>query len=65
MKSLKSETDDRISTCSSFPERLTPKELEMDKPVIPKIEHLRGKVTDELLEAIGCARWESERFFET
>ena len=24
----------------------------MDKPVLPEIEHLRGKVTDEQLEAI-------------
>ena len=25
----------------------------MDKPVLPEIEHLRGKVTDEQLEAIN------------
>ena len=24
----------------------------MDKPILPEIEHLRGKVTDEQLEAI-------------
>ena len=35
-----------------FPERPTPEELEMDKPVLPEIEHLSGKVTDEKLEAI-------------
>ena len=29
-----------------------PQELERDKPVLPEIEHLRGKVTDEQLEAI-------------
>ena len=52
VKSLKSETDDGLSSCSNFPEKPTPEEMEMDKPVLPKIEHLRGKVTDEQLEAI-------------
>ena len=52
MKSLKSETDDGLSSCSNFPERPTLEEMEMDKPVLPEIEHLRGKVTDEQLEAI-------------
>ena len=47
IKSLKSETDDGLSSCSNFPERPTPEELEMDKPVLSEIEHLRGKVTDE------------------
>ena len=47
VKSLKSETDKGLSSCSNFPE-----ELEKDKPVLPEIEHLRGKVTDEQLEAI-------------
>ena len=40
VKSLKSKTDDGLSSCSK------------DKPVLPEIEHLRGKVTDEQLEAI-------------
>ena len=52
VKSLKSETDDGLSSCSNFPEKLTLEELEMDKPVLPEIEHLSGKVTDEQLEAI-------------
>ena len=47
VKSLKSETDDGLPSCSNFPERPTPEELEMDKPVLSEIEHLRGKVTDE------------------
>ena len=51
-KSLKSETDDGLSSCSNFPERPTLEESERDKPVLPEIEHLRGKVTDEQLEAI-------------
>ena len=52
VKSLKSDTDDELSSCSNFPERPTLVEMEMDKPVLPEIEHLRGKVTDEQLEAI-------------
>ena len=52
VKSLKSETDDEFSSCSNFPERPTLEEMEMDKPVLPEIEHLRGKVTDEQLDAI-------------
>ena len=42
MKLLKSETDDVLSSCSSFPEKPTLVELELDKPVLPEIEHLRG-----------------------
>ena len=52
VKSIKSETGDGVSICSNFSERPTLEELEMDKPVLPEIEHLRGKVTDEQLEAI-------------
>ena len=52
VKSLKSETDDGISSSSYFPERPTLEEMEMDKPVLPEIEHLSGKVTDDQLEAI-------------
>ena len=47
VKSLKSETNDGLSSCSNFPERPTPEKLEVDEPVLPEIEHLRGKVTDE------------------
>ena len=52
VKSLKSETDDGLSSCSNFPEIPTLEELEIDKPTLREIEHLRGKVTDEQLEAI-------------
>ena len=52
MKPLKSETDDGLSSCSNFPGRPTPSDLEMDKPVLPEIEHFRGKVTNEQLGAI-------------
>ena len=54
LKSLKSETDDGLSSCSAhnFPERRTLDEMQSDKPVLPEIEHLRGKITDEQFEAI-------------
>ena len=52
VKSLKSETDDGLSSSSDFPERLTLEKLGMDKPVLPEYEHLKGKVTYEQLEAI-------------
>ena len=39
-------------SCSNFRERPTLKGLEADKPVLPEVEHLRGKVTDKQLEAI-------------
>ena len=52
IKSLKSDTQDGLSSCSNFSERPLLEEMEMDKTVFPEIEHLRGKVTDEQLEAI-------------
>ena len=39
--SMKSETDE---SCSNFPESPSSYELEADKPVLPEIEHLRGKI---------------------
>ena len=63
VKSLKSETDDGISSCSNFPERPALEEMEMDKPVLPEIEHLRGKVTDEQLEAIKDVLERNEEVF--
>ena len=41
---MKSETDDSLSSCSNFPERPSSYELESDKPVLPEIEHLKGKI---------------------
>ena len=43
---MKSDTDDGLSSCSNFPERSSSYELESYKPVLPEIEHLKGK-TDE------------------
>ena len=42
--SMKSETDDGLSGCSNSPERPSSYELESDKPVLPEIEHLEGKI---------------------
>ena len=42
--SMKSETDNGLSSCSNFPERPSSYELESDKPVLPEIEHLKGKI---------------------
>ena len=42
--SMKSDMDDGLSSCSNFPERPSSHELESDKPVLPEIEHLKGKI---------------------
>ena len=41
--SMKSDTDDGLSSCSNFPERPSSYELESDKPVLPVIDHLKVK----------------------
>ena len=41
VKSLQSDTDDGLSSCSNFPERPKIEEMEMDKPVLPEIEHIK------------------------
>ena len=52
--SMKSETDDGLSSCSNFLERPLSYELESDKPVVPEIEHLRGKIGEEDFESLGA-----------
>ena len=47
----------------NFPERLTLDEMQTDKPVLPEIEHLRGKLTDEQLEAIKDVLERNEEVF--
>ena len=64
IKSLKSETDDGLSSCSNFPERPTLDEMQTDKPVLPEIEHLRGKLKDEQLEAIKDVLERNEEVFQ-
>ena len=53
--SMKSDTDNGLSSCSNFPERPSLYELESDKPVLSEIEHLKGKIGEgdfELLQEI-------------
>ena len=50
--SMKFETDDGLSSCSNFPKRPSSNELEFDKPVLPEIEHLRGKVGEGDFESL-------------
>ena len=53
--SMKSETDEGLSSCSNFPERPSSYELESDKPVLPEIEHLKRKIGEgdfEFLRAV-------------
>ena len=49
--SMKFETNGGLSSCSNFPERPLSYELESDKPVLPKIEHLRGKIGERDFES--------------
>ena len=42
--SVKSDTDDGLSSCSNFPECPSSYELESDKPVLPEIEHLKRNI---------------------
>ena len=50
--SVKSETDDGLSSCSTFPERPSSYELESDKPFLPQIEHLKGKIIEGDFESL-------------
>ena len=50
--SMKSETDDGLSSCSNFPERPTEAELAANRPVLPEIEHLKGKISDRELDSL-------------
>ena len=63
VKSLKSETDDGLSSCSNFPERITLDETQSNKQVLPEIEHLRGQITDEQLETIKDVLDRNEEVF--
>ena len=44
--SIKSETNDGLSSCSNFPERSTETELASNKPVLPEKEYSTGKLSD-------------------
>ena len=50
--SMKSETYDSLSSCSNFPECPSSYELEPDKPVLPKIDHLKRKIGEGDFESL-------------
>ena len=52
MFSMKSGTIDGLSSCSNFPECPSSYELESDKPVLPEIEPLRGKIGEGDFESL-------------
>ena len=61
--SMKSDTNDGLSSCSKKPERPSLYELESDKPVLPEIEHLKGKIGEgdfELLREV--LNWNADVF---
>ena len=49
---MKSETDYGLLSSSIFPERPSSYKLESDKPVLPEIEHLKGKIGEGEFEII-------------
>ena len=60
--SMKSETDDGLSSCSSFPERPSSYELDSDKPVF-KTRHLKGKIGEGYFEKLrDVLNWNADVF---
>ena len=54
--SMMSETDDGLFSCSNFSERPTETELAANKPVLPEIEPLKGKISDKELRISDSLR---------
>ena len=52
--SMKSESDDGLSSCSNFTERPTETELAANKHVLPQIEHMKGRISDQELDSLGA-----------
>ena len=52
MFSMKPETHDGLSSCSSFAERPTETELAANKLVLSEIEHLKSKISDKELDSL-------------
>ena len=50
--SMKSETDEGLSSCLIFPERPSSYKLESDKPVLPEKVNLRGKIGEGDFESL-------------
>ena len=49
---MKFETNDGLSRCSIFPESPTDTELAAKLPILPEIEHLKGKKSDKELDSL-------------
>ena len=49
--SMKSETDDGLSSCSAFPERPTETQIAANKTVLPEIEYPKCKISDKELDS--------------
>ena len=49
---MKSEMDEVLSSCSNIPERPSSHELESDKPILPEIEHWKGKIGEGEFESL-------------
>ena len=61
--SKKSEADDGLSSCSSFPERSIETELVSNKSVLAEIEHLKRKLTDKELDSLRVVlNWKADVF---
>ena len=61
--SMKSETEDGLSSCSNFPERPTKTELAANKPVLLEIGHLKGKISDKELDSLRAVlSWNADVF---
>ena len=64
--SMKFETDNGLSSCSNFPERPSSYKQESNKPVLPEIEQLKGKIGEGDFEKIaGSFKSERKCIFKT
>ena len=60
---MKSQTDAGLSSCSNFLERPSSYKLESDKPVLPEIEHLGGKIDEGDFESVRAVLNRKEDVF--
>ena len=51
--SMKSETNDGLSSCSNFPEKPTETELASNKPVLLEIDNISDKEPDSLRDVLN------------
>ena len=66
MVSMRSETVGGLPNCSSFPEQLPPSyELESNNPVLPEIEHSKGKIREAETDMLEGVLNRMQTFFET